>query len=172
MEIKMVDIGQLKPAEYNPRSWDEKAENELMESVRRFGLVDPIIANSARGREDIVIGGHFRLHVAKKLGYSQVPVFYIKIDDINKEQELNLRLNKNVGDWDWNMLANIDESILLSSGFTGEDLQKHFALGGDNIAGDECNRCKELYKAIRGHIHNAGHKYEDIVGDIPDMKEE
>lgn len=171
MHIEMIDIKVLNPAEYNPRVWDEKAEAELMESVRRFGLVDPIIANKARGRENIVIGGHFRLHIAKKLGFATVPVYYIDIPDIKQEQELNLRLNKNVGAWDWNMLANIDESILLSSGFDAEDLQQHFNLGAE--AGEEgrCKRCEELHKAIRGHMHNAGHSFDDIVGELKDIKE-
>ncbi len=52
------------PAMYNPRRWDEEAVKRLTDSISRFGLVDPIIVNSASKRENVVIGGHFRLKVA------------------------------------------------------------------------------------------------------------
>ncbi len=45
----------------------------------------------------MVIGGHFRLKVAKDLGYTEVPVVYIDIPDIEREKELCLRLNRNQG---------------------------------------------------------------------------
>jgi len=51
MAIKTVSvkIEELRPSEYNPRKWSEKAIRDLTESVREFGMVDPIIANSAEG---------------------------------------------------------------------------------------------------------------------------
>ena len=173
MKIEMIDIGVLNPSEYNPRLWDEKAVKDLTESVKRFGLVDPIIANKAPGRENIVIGGHLRLHVAKLLGFTEVPVYFIEIPEIAREMELNLRLNKNVAAWDWNLLANFGEEMLIDSGFDQDEVDRHFNPGG--IAGDEgdgCARCKDIYKSIRGHIHSSGHTFKDIVGDIPDMKPE
>src|SRR3989338_8712148 len=100
LTIVDVPISDLRPSDYNPRKWDESSESKLMESIKRFGLVDPILANGAENRKGVVIGGHFRLHVAKILGYTEVPVVYLNIPDIEKEKELNLRLNKNTGDWD------------------------------------------------------------------------
>ena len=96
-QIQSVPIEVLKDAEYNPRSASKKEVANLKESIKRFGLVDPIIVNSAPKRKNIIIGGHFRVHVAKGLLIKTVPVIYISIPDIKKEQELNLRLNKNVG---------------------------------------------------------------------------
>jgi ParB-like chromosome segregation protein Spo0J len=168
----MIDPNLLNPAEYNPRHWEESAEKDLTESILRFGLVDPIIVNKAKGRENIVIGGHFRLHIAKKLRFETVPVYYLDIPDISKEQELNLRLNKNSGEWDWNMLANIDDEILKDSGFTTEEMEKHFGTGAITDHGEGCARCNDLHKAIRGHIHSSGHTLKEIVGEIADMKDE
>jgi len=109
-----------------PRKWDKEAEKQLTESIKRFGLVDPIIINSAPNRKNVVIGGHFRLKIAKDLGYKEMPVVYINIPDIAKEKELNLRLNKNTGEWDWDLLANFDESFLSNVGFSSEDLDDIF----------------------------------------------
>lgn len=96
IRIQHVAIDVLKAAEYNPRKWSEEKIQQLSESIRSFGLVDPILVNGAEKRKNIVIGGHFRLKVAKDLGYDKVPVVYINIEDEAKEKELNLRLNKNL----------------------------------------------------------------------------
>lgn len=121
MEIVQVKIQDLKPAEYNPREMTEKQVNDLKKSIEKFGLVDPIIANSNPERSNVVIGGHQRLKIVSILGFKEVPVVYINLDEKN-ERELNLRLNKNVGQWDYNLLANFDDSILLDVGFNTNDL--------------------------------------------------
>jgi DNA modification methylase len=120
--IKKIPIELLKPADYNPRKWDEQAVKNLKESIQRFGLVDPILVNGSPGRKNIVIGGHFRLKIAKDIGYKEVPVVYINIPSIEKEKELNLRLNSNTGDWDFNLLRELDVKLLLDVGFDDSQL--------------------------------------------------
>ena len=122
IKITFVKVADLKLATYNPRKWDDFKKAKLRESIERFGLVDPIIVNSATRRKNIVIGGHFRLTVAKELGYKDVPVVYVNIPDVEKEKELNLRLNKNVGEWDLELLKEFDLGVLLDVGFGDEDL--------------------------------------------------
>ena len=39
-----VPIGELIPADYNPRKHDEVATEQLKQSILKFGLVEPIIA--------------------------------------------------------------------------------------------------------------------------------
>jgi len=107
IKIDFVNIVELKSSEYNPRTWDEAATEKLTESIKRFGLVDPLIVNSAPGRENVIIGGHFRFTVAKKLGIKKVPVVYVNIPNIEKEKELNLRLNRNTGEWDYDLLKSL-----------------------------------------------------------------
>ena len=126
LNIVYATLDTLFPAEYNPRKWNEEAVRQLTESIKRFGLVDPIIVNSAENRKGVVIGGHFRLKIAKDLGFTEIPVVYVNIPDLEKEKELNLRLNKNTGDWDIDLLANFDESILLDIGFSSEELDEIF----------------------------------------------
>lgn len=66
-KIVMVKVGDLKPSTYNPRTWNEETTKQLTESIQQFGLVDPLLVNGAAERKNIVIGGHFRLKVAKEL---------------------------------------------------------------------------------------------------------
>jgi DNA modification methylase len=144
LNIKTVKISELKPATYNPRKWSEAATEQLAESIRKFGMVDPILVNGAAERKNIVIGGHFRLKIAKDLGYKEVPVAYINIPDIEREKELNIRLNKNLGDWDYELLAKFDETILSDIGFASEEIDEVFDLDVDNP--EQFNLKKELEK--------------------------
>jgi len=128
MNIVHVPVTELKPATYNPRKWDKVAIENLTESIRRFGMCDPILVNGSEERKNIVIGGHFRLKIAKDLNFEEVPVVYLNIPDESKERELNLRLNRNIGEWDWNLLAEFDENILADIGFSSEELDDIFEL--------------------------------------------
>lgn len=142
IKIHYISITDLKAAEYNPRKWAEVAAEKLSESIKRFGLVDPIIANSTDSRKNIVIGGHFRLEVAKKLGFTEVPVVFVNIPELEKEKELNLRLNRNTGEWDWKLLADFDQSLLSDIGFDSEEIDEIFNL--DFSSPEEFNLEKEL----------------------------
>jgi DNA modification methylase len=116
---------------------------QLTESIQGFGIVDPLLVNSAPERKNIVIGGHFRLAVMKKLGITTVPVVYINIPEIEKEKELNIRLNKNTGEFDWDLLAKFDESFLSDIGFTSEELDSIFEIESEP---EQFNLEKELKK--------------------------
>ena len=128
LKIVYVPIDNLKKSEYNPRKWNEVQISALRESMTRFGVVDPLICNLAPGRENIVIGGHFRLKVAKDMGLTEMPVVYVKILDIEKERELNVRLNKNLGEFDLNLLKDFGEEFLVDVGFTTEELDSIFEI--------------------------------------------
>ena len=132
IETVLVNVTDLIPSEYNPRRWSKDQAEQLKESIRRFGIVDPIIANSADNRKNIIIGGHFRLEVAKQLGYKKIPVVYVNIPDIEREKELNIRLNKNQGEFDYDLLAKFDENFLKDIGFGSEEMDAIFDIDDTN----------------------------------------
>lgn len=140
IQIVQVNINELKPSLYNPRKWSDDATAQLKESVKRFGLIDPILVNSDAERNGVVIGGHFRLKIAKDLGFKEVPVVYINIPDEAKEKELNVRLNKNLGDWDYDLLAKFDESLLSDIGFDSQELDSIFDFSVDTPEVFDLNR--------------------------------
>tara|TARA_Y100001937_G_C7026832_1_gene288173 strand:+ start:274 stop:762 length:489 start_codon:yes stop_codon:yes gene_type:complete len=118
MNIEKIEISKLKPARYNPRQISTKQYNDLKKSIERFGLVDPIIVN----KDNTVIGGHQRLKIIKSLGEKTIGCVVL---DLTKEQEreLNVRLNKNTGEFDFDILStefDIDE--LVDWGFKHIDL--------------------------------------------------
>lgn len=159
--IQKIKISLLKPSKYNPRKWKPESIKQLTESLQRFGLVDPILANGAPSRKNIVIGGHFRLKIAKDLGYTEVPVIYLDIPDENKEKELNIRLNKNLGEWDYDLLKDFDEKLLSDIGFDSQEMDDIFNLDIDMP--EQFNLQEELekldiksVKAQKGDIYLLG----------------
>lgn len=122
INVQHVNIRVLVNAVYNPRKISDTSLSQLKESIDRFGMVDPIIVNSAFNRMNIVIGGHMRLKAAQALGHETVPVVYVHIEDIEKEKELNIRLNKNTGEWDIDKLKDFSTDFLFGVGFTNEEL--------------------------------------------------
>ena len=107
MKIEFINIDELKEAEYNPRIHAKAVRKQLKKSIEKFGFVEPVVVNSFEKRKNVIIGGHFRVDVAKELGYKQIPCVRVEISDIEKEKELNLRLNKNVGSFDYRLLADV-----------------------------------------------------------------
>ena len=135
LKIVYRKIDDLIFSEYNPRQMTAEQAKALTDSVRRFGLVDPIIVNKHPDRDNIVIGGHMRLRVAKELGITEVPTVEVSLP-LDRERELNVRLNKNTGEFDWGMLSDLfEESDLLSWGFTEEELLEGFGIADEPASG-------------------------------------
>ncbi|MEN9881020.1 MAG: hypothetical protein RLZZ308_203 [Candidatus Parcubacteria bacterium] len=156
LNIVYVPINNLKPSAYNPRKWNESQITALKESITRFGLVDPVLCNSSPERNNVVIGGHFRLKVAKDLGLKEMPVVYIDIPDIEKEKELNVRLNKNLGEFDFDLLKDFGEAFLKDIGFDSEELDTIFS---EEVIEEQFDLEKELKKM---DINNISVKKGDI----------
>ncbi len=144
IKITYVPIESIISSDYNPRKWDTVAKDQLKESITRFGVVDPLLVNGAENRKNILIGGHFRLEALKELGHTEVPVVYLNIPDLEKEKELNIRLNKNQGEFDLNLLAEFDETLLSGIGFDSEELDSIFNL--DDETEEQFDLQKELEK--------------------------
>lgn len=126
LKIEYVPIASLKLATYNPRKHTPEAMAQLKTSIERFDVVDPVIINSAPRRNNIVIGGHMRIKALKEMGIKKVPAVYVNISEIAREKELNVRLNKNTGEFDFGLLADFGEKFLNNVGFSTEELDNIF----------------------------------------------
>lgn len=123
MKIVERKIADLIPSEYNPRTLTEKQHEDLEASLKRFGFIDPAIINKHPERKDIIIGGHQRLKVAQGIGMDKVPTVELKLTR-DQERELNVRLNKNTGEFDFEILANeFEVNELKDWGFTEQELK-------------------------------------------------
>ena len=129
MEIREMKIDELKPAEYNPRKDLKPGDPEyekLRRSIQEFGYVDLVIWNERTGN---VVGGHQRLKVMQELGYEDVHVSVVDLDD-EREKALNIALNKIEGDWDKDLLKDLLQELdtgeldMELTGFSEDELEK------------------------------------------------
>jgi hypothetical protein len=117
MQIITRKISDLIRAEYNPRELTKEQENQLTDSLKRFGLVDPIIVNTHKDRKNILVGGHQRMKVWESMGNETIPTVEVNLN-LEKEKELNIRLNKNTGKFDTELLLeHFDTDDLIEWGF-------------------------------------------------------
>ena len=157
MNIEKIQIDKLKAATYNPRQISTKQYKDLKESINKFGLVDPIIVNKCY----TIIGGHQRYKICKDLEYKDIGCIIL---DLNKEQEreLNIRLNKNTGEFDMDILANeFDIDELVDWGFKHIDLDVNIdkIVEEDNsatitIKEDDEIKAQELYNDLKKKGYN------------------
>jgi ParB-like chromosome segregation protein Spo0J len=108
LELRVLPIGQLVPAPYNPRKAlkpDSPAYQKLRASLAEFGLVEPLVWNELTGR---VVGGHARLRILKELGVAEVPVSVVRLTEA-REKALNVLLNNQEaqGRYDTTKLADL-----------------------------------------------------------------
>lgn len=173
LTITQVLISDLRPAPYNPRRWSEDAKERLKESIRKFGAVDPLIVNDAPKRRGVVIGGHFRLACMQELGFPRVPVVYVTIPSIAREKELNIRLNRNQGEWDFEKLKTFDVRLLLDVGFNENELSHIWddALSTEEDAFDVEKELRKIKKPRTkpGDLYELG-SHRLICGDATDSK--
>ena len=120
--LKIVEwnIDKLISAEYNPRKLSEEQKQKIKDSISRFGLVDPVIVNTNKERFGIIIGGHQRTKVSREMGFKKMPCVELDLN-LDQEKELNVRLNKNTGEFDKELLVEyFDQDDLIDWGFDNE----------------------------------------------------
>ena len=89
LKINYVDITHLKPYERNAKIHTKKQIAKIVQSMKTFGVVTPILAN----KDYEVIAGHGRLEALKELGYTKVPV--IMLEHLSESQVKAYRLADN-----------------------------------------------------------------------------
>ena len=89
---------------YNPRKISESEKRDLEKSIEEFGTVVPVILNIG-SRANVIIGGEQRVKIYADLGMEEIECMVPSWElSLVEEKELNLRLNKNTGSWDENLL--------------------------------------------------------------------
>ncbi|MDY6835509.1 MAG: ParB N-terminal domain-containing protein [Chloroflexota bacterium] len=114
-------INDLLPYEHNPRKLTPKQHDDLKQSLEKFDLAEIPVVNV----DNTIIAGHMRLRILQELGrgdeYVDVRIPSRKLT--TKElQEYNIRSNKNIGDWDFDILSKaFDIKELVDWGFEPYD---------------------------------------------------
>lgn len=113
-ETRVWRVSDLIEADYNPREISDHELAALDDSIEEFGLVEDVIVNTHPDRYGVVVGGHQRLKVMRARGEAGVPCKEVNLP-LERERELNLRLNANGG--------RFSQELLVAGGFQRDDLE-------------------------------------------------
>lgn len=145
-------IKDLKLFENNPRKMSKQQAEQLLRSLKKFNLVEiPAIDQNNR-----VIAGNMRVEALRKL-YGDDYEIEVRVPSrpLTEEEarEYLLRSNKNVGEWDFDLLANFDEDLLKEVGFESVELDEIFKpeieIDDKPEIDDEFNINKEINKVLQ-----------------------
>lgn len=88
--IKEYPLNKLIPADYNPRKISKDSFEILKYSLKKFGLIKPVIAN----KNGVIVAGHQRTKAMKTIGIKQCPIFLLnKQVSVADEIKFNLMHN-------------------------------------------------------------------------------
>jgi ParB family chromosome partitioning protein len=120
--VLMVDIRKVEPNPTQPRQFfDEDALNELADSMKAFGIVQPILV-TANGEHFSIIAGERRYRAARKAQLTEIPVI---VKDYTEMEILQVALIENIQRQD---LTSIEEA------FCYKRLMDDFFFSADDVA--------------------------------------
>ena len=103
-------LSEIKPYKKNAKKHDETQIKNVMQSIKEFGVVQPIVVD----RTNTIIIGHCRYEAMKRLGYDELQEDWVKVVDLSEEEAEKLRLldNKlNESEWNLDLLKDLVPSI-------------------------------------------------------------
>jgi ParB family transcriptional regulator, chromosome partitioning protein len=121
-DFLFLDPEKIRPNRYQPRlNFREDKLQELIESIKEKGIVQPIIVRKHSDKSYELIAGERRLRAAKALGLEQVPVVIKQVDD---QGMLELSIIENIQRDDLNPIeeAKAYESLIKDFQFTQEQV--------------------------------------------------
>jgi ParB family chromosome partitioning protein len=131
----LVSIGNLVSNKFQPRKFfDEKKIEELAQSIKKNGLIQPIAVRPGIDGEYEIIAGERRWLAAQKAGLHEVPIIVLKLNDT---QSLELAIIENI------QRENLN-SIEEARGY--DRLMKEFKYGHEKLS--------EFMGKSRSHISN------------------
>jgi ParB family transcriptional regulator, chromosome partitioning protein len=120
-ELRDIEIDLITPGEQQPRtSFDEAKLQELAQSIRVSGIIQPLLVRRRGGRFELVAGER-RWRAAQLAGLSRVPAIVREIPD---ENLLELALIENIQRQELNAIeeANAYKRLIESLGLTQEEV--------------------------------------------------
>lgn len=156
LRIEYVNVSKLKPYLNNAKIHTEEQIEQIMESIKEFGMNDPI----AVWKDNEIIEGHGRLEACKKLGMEEVPI--IRLDDLTDEQRkaymnVHNQLTMNTG-FDIEKLAKEIQDIKnIDMGLFGFNIEEFYSDNTEEVVEDEYKIPEELpSKSKLGQVYILG----------------
>lgn len=122
-DVKEINLDELRSNPYQPRKvFDEEKLNELTDSIKEFGIFEPIIVKkSIKGYE--IVAGERRSLAAKKAGLKTIPAI---VRDFTDDEMMTIALLENIQRENLNVIeeANAYKNMLETMNLTQEELAR------------------------------------------------
>jgi ParB family chromosome partitioning protein len=92
-EVKQIPVGEIDPSPFQPRTvFDDERIDELCQTIRTHGVIQPIVVRVRNGRYEI-IAGERRWRAVRKLGLETIPAI---VREFNDSQAASIALIENL----------------------------------------------------------------------------
>ena len=144
-KVEYIDINKLVLLKNNPRKISKENMSKLKQSIKDnpdYFEARPLIISNRTG-ENVILAGNQRYKASQKLGLTKVPCIILKDLTEEKEKEIIIRDNVELGDWDCNLLSEWNVNDLND---WGVDLKKNIVEKDEEEKNKNYLLMKELKK--------------------------
>lgn len=157
--ITIVPLSRLRPNPDQPRkTFPDTSIDELAESIRKHGLLQPIIAEPASDGDYIIVAGERRFRAAGRAGLAEVPVI---VRSVSSEKRLQLSLIENIQREDLNPMeeARAYHELMELTGYTQEQVAEAVGKNRSTVANAlrMLRLSDAMQTAVRDGTISAGH---------------
>lgn len=132
--ITYVSIDNIRPNPYQPRKqFNMAALEELCDSIRQYGVLQPINVRKITSSSYELVAGERRLRAAIMAGLKEIPTIVVNVDD---NDSAVMALIENLQREDLNFMEEAEgyNNLLIEHGFTQEELAQKIGKSQSTIA--------------------------------------
>ncbi len=132
--VTEVSLSALTPNPHQPRrEFDQESLNELADSIRKKGVLQPVLVEAGRDGSYTIIAGERRVRAARLAGLKKVPAI---VGQFNNQEKLEIALIENIQRED---LAPIEEALaykqlMEASGLSQEEVASQVGKDRSTVA--------------------------------------
>ena len=133
-QLREIDIDRILPNAHQPRkSFDDDALNELANSIREHGIIQPIVVQSLPDSFFQLIAGERRWRAAQRAGLLRMPAI---VRETSEHAQLEIALIENLQRQDLNPIeeAQAYERLVVEFGLTQEEVARRVGKNRATIA--------------------------------------
>lgn len=92
--VRLIPTDQIEPNPYQPRkTFDQTKLEELTESIRSYGLIQPVTVRKISGQQYQIISGERRFRACKLVGMAEIPAY---VRDSNDHEMIGMAIVENI----------------------------------------------------------------------------
>ncbi len=133
-EIKYIPIDSIKPNPYQPRKdFNKKALEELSQSIKTYGVIQPISVRKLQDNSYELVAGERRLRASELANLKEIPAIIV---DYRDKESAMIALIENLQREDLNFIEEAEgyRNLIEDHGFTQQELAEKIGKSQSTIA--------------------------------------